>query len=423
MGSNNEPRLDSPDSGDSGFHPIQCLEDEFHSLSEWWHNWHPFGASKKAEVKPAPPTPVATTARLEAHVAAPANAQLAAPVSQPEVMPKPDQSGTLTVDFNSKFFNDAIEQGGVKKLVINHQGKADVHVEVEPDGKGGQAFWAVVDEPGVKAQDKKKFLLPGDLDYITINQQQMTADNKPAVDQKNQPIYDPPTNRVAGQLRLQAFRDYFEADSGAKYGGSSTVPLLRGVNDASAPANAGQTGVDDLIKDSGHIPAQFLNQVESQLQHDKAVPQDTNEPWFNIMLGQVHILQAGQELQQAVAASARDKGSLEAQVQQKLQQADQDYQAAMTVADGQLPQGDRQPHLQNGQAPRHFNPTGPVDWNDPATNSLYYSSAKDLAAFQEARLKKDMASLTGGIKLYDSGQETFDQLIPPLYKGPRPATK
>jgi hypothetical protein len=282
-------------------------------------------------------------------------------------MPKPDANGTLTVDFKSKFFDDAVHQPNLKKLVINHQGKADVHVEVEPDGKGGQAFWAVVDEPGVKPQDKKKFILPPDVDYITINQQKMDAQNKPVFDDKTKaPVYDQPTDRIAGQLRLQGFRNYFEAPSGGNYGGSSTVPLLRGLTSPDAPANAGQTGVDDFIKYSDHIPSAFLAQVDQQLRHDatvtnsKGVKEGTDEPWFEIMEAQVNTLQAGQELALAKGDGNPDKNQValdrsthEAAVIQKLTLADQDYQAAMTAVNTHLSDDAKNPHLPtNGVVPR-----------------------------------------------------------------------
>jgi hypothetical protein len=411
-----EPRMDD-DSGDSQENAIEKY------IENWWNSPHWFNHVKPAEVK----TPaVAGVKATDTHVVATGTEkQIAAPQpapaqAGPEVMPKPDQSGTLTVDFHSKFFNDAIHQGGVKKLVINHQGKADVHVEVEPDGKGGQAFWGVVDEPGVKGKDKTKFILPSDVDYITINQQKLDDKNQPVLDDKKQPVYDPPTNRVAGQLRLQAFRAYFEAPSGGNYGGSSSVPMLRGVA-ANAPDNAGQTQLDDFIKNSGNISSAFLSQVDSQFQHDKVVKEDTEEPWFNIMLGQVHTLQAGQELKAAHDAAAIDKSSLEAKVDQSLVQADQDFKAAMTITDRHLADGDKAPHLGVGQAPRYFTdiPTdqnGQIDWSNPDSNRFYYGSAKDLASFQDTRLIKDRAYLTSTMQFYVNDTEPLDQALPPVVK-------
>jgi hypothetical protein len=403
------------------------VDNECKSIADWWHNFHIFGSGPKPEAKVVTPgsggadTHIAAgTPGADRRLATPAPPAPSAPT--PEVMPKPDQSGTLTVDFNSKFFNDAIHQGGVKKLVINHQGKADVHVEVEPDGKGGQAFWGVVDEPGVKGQDKKKFILPSDVDYITINQQKIDdKTNKPVVDDQQKPVYDPPTNRVAGQLRLQAFRAYFEAPSGGNYGGSSSVPTLRGVVAANAPDNAGQTQLDDFIKNSGNISSDFLSQVDAQFQHDKTVKEDADEPWFSIMLGQVHTLQAGQELKAAHDAKAIDKASLEAKVDQSLVQADQDFQAAMTTADKHLADGDKQPHLSSGQVPRYYSDmpkgaNGQIDWSNPDADRFYYGSAKDLAAFQDRRLVKDRASLTSGMQFYVLDKETLDQLLPPVAK-------
>jgi hypothetical protein len=421
-----EPRMDEDDSSqESGFN--KWVDGVEASVSNWWNGPHFWSSgAAKSEVKvvtpaaKAPETHIVAAAKgPENHIAAPTPAPAPAPAA--EVMPKPDQSGTLTVDFKSKFFNDAIHQGGVKKLVINHQGKADVHVEVEPDGKGGQAFWGVVDEPNVKGTDKKKFILPADVDYITVNQQKVDDKNQPVVDAQKNPVYDPPTNRVAGQLRLQAFRAYFEAPSGGNYGGSSSVPMLRGVTSGTAPDNAGQTGVDDFIKNSGNISADFLSQVDTQLQHDKAVKEDASEPWFNIMLGQVHTLQAGQELQQAHAAAAIDKASLEAKVDQSLLLADQDFKAAMTIADTHLADGDKQPHLSSGQVPRYFSDipkdqSGQVDWSNPDSDRFYYGSAKDLAAWQDRRLVKDRAYLTSNIHFITTDKETMDQAIPPLAK-------
>jgi hypothetical protein len=379
----------------------QVIEQASNSLSDEWHNLT--GSGKQSTAKEAD------------HAAAKAPVETATPVEAPKTQatstdanatPTPDKNGVLTVSADSPNFQKAIEQPNVSKIVINQHGEVNFQVGLQTDAQNKPIFVGqIYERQGGKID--KTFALPGNIDYVTINQINKSADGKTDV--------VTPFTQVAGQGRLAAYKQAFNSDQ--FYPGSFELKPVAGVHhEVPIPPTAGTNDTTRLIKTANKMNDDLLELGETQFRHDSAVPDNNNDPWFGVMLAKLDTVEAGKNLLDCRVAPATDRDGMVNNAYNFLNRADSEYQVAQNIARTHLDDEHKPVHNPiYGVDPRNWReiprtPSGAPDWNNPQANLTYYGSALDLSSYEQALVKRDKAYVKSASHFVCT--ESLDQLLP-----------
>jgi hypothetical protein len=248
--------------------------------------------------------------------------------------------------------------------------------------------------------------LPGNVDYVTINQINKSADGKTDV--------VTPFTQVAGQGRLVAYKAAL--DSERFYPGTFELKPVAGVAHMyPIPPTAGTNDVFHLVKNAGRMNDDLLELGETQFRHDIGVPESNKDPWFNVMLAKLDTLEAGKNLADCNVVTPAERDNIPNNAYQYMNRAEHEYQMAQNTAHDNLDDLHRRPlNPIYGFDPRNLREmprtaTGALDWANPQANITYNGSALDLSFYeqQQAKITKDRVKTASHFVC----EESLDQLL------------
>ena len=361
-----------------GYHKlVDAAEQELTTLGQEWHDyWHP--ADKKTADKPVAAASAADKAKEKPVGAPEAAASVPAAAKNAGDLPAPDKNGVLTVSADSPNFQKAIEQPNVTKLVIDQPGHVNFQVGLTTDAQNKPIFVGqIYEQQGGKID--KTFALPGNVDYVTVNQHNKSADGK-----RDEVT---PINEVAGQGRLAAFKQALNLDQ--YYPGTfelKPVPLVP--HQFPILPTAGTNDAFNLVRKAGRMNDDLLDLGNASIRHDLGVPENSKDPWFNLTLAKIDMLAAGKNLAVCPSLPKEQQDGTSNDAISYLKDATQQYQKAALVAQSHLPDNVKKAHDPlHGQDPRNWNEiprtqTGAFDWSNPQADITYYGSALDVATYE-----------------------------------------
>ena len=338
--------------------------------------------AKKSDAAPAAGTPDKAAAAQEKPAAsAPVKGTEAlSPAARlkPGDIPAPDQNGVLTISADSANFQKAIEQKNVTKLVIDEPGHVNFQVGLTTDAQNKPIFTGnILENQGGKID--KTFALPGNIDYVTINEHNKSADGKTDVVTSS--------SQVLGQGRLAAFKTALNSDQ--FYPGTFELKPVAGVPEKyPIPATAGTNDAFNLVRKAGRMNNDLLELGIKQFIHDSQVKENKSDPWFKVTMAKLDMLAAGKNLGICPVSPAEQQDGIVNDANSYLQRAKAEYAEAAQIAQSHLPDNVKKAHDPiYGQDPRNWHEipqtqTGALDWSNPQADITYYGSALDLANYE-----------------------------------------
>jgi hypothetical protein len=382
----------------------QAAASTLSQLSEEWHSWAGSGKPTSAKEADHPAAKATVDATKQTDVIEVPKAQ--ATLADASAIPAPDKNGVLTVSADSPNFQKAIEQPNVNKIVINQPGDVNFQVGLTTNAQNKPVFVGQIYEKQGGEIDKT-FALPGNVDYVTINQIKKSADGKT----------DMVTTftQVAGQGRLTAYKQALSSDQ--FYPGSFELKPVAGVpHTYPIPPTAGSNDVFHLVKNAGKMNDDLLELGETQFRHDVGVPENNKDPWFNVTLAKLDTLEAGKNLADCNVVNPIERDNIANNAYNFLNRAEHEYQVAQDIARTHL--DDEHKRLHNpiyGFDPRNWREiprttTGALDWKNPQADLTYYGSALDLSNYEQAQAKIAKERIKTASHFICT--ESLDQLLP-----------
>jgi hypothetical protein len=381
----------------------QAAASTLSKLSEEWHSWT--GSGKPTSAKEADHPAAKATADATQTGAIDASKAQAAPADA-SAIPAPDKNGVVTVSADSPNFQKAIDQPNVSKIVINQHGDVNFQVGLTTDAQNKPIFVGqIYEKQGGKID--KTFALPGNVDYVTINQVNKSADGKTDV--------VTPFTQVAGQGRLAAYKQAFNSDQ--FYPGSFELKPVAGVHhEYPIPPTAGSNDVFHLVKNAAKMNDDLLELGETQFRHDAGVPENNKDPWFGVMLAKLDTLEAGKNLADCNVVSVPERDNIPNNAYNFLNRAEHEYQVSQDIARTHLDDEHKPVHNPiYGFDPRNWREiprttTGALDWKNPQADLTYYGSALDLSSYEQAQAKIAKDRIKSASHFVCT--ESLDQLLP-----------
>jgi len=362
----------------------QFVEQASNNFSEEWH--HLTGSAKQTSAQDA--ANLGAKATVDTPTTGVADAPKAATtITDAGVLPAPDKNGVLTVSADSPNFQKAIEQPNVSKIVINQPGDVNFQVGLTTDAQNKPIFVGqIYEKQGGKID--KTFALPGNVDYVTINQINKSADGKTDV--------ITPFTQVAGQGRLAAYKQALNSDQFFP-GIFELKPVAAVPHEYPIPSTAGSNDIFHLVKHAAKMDDDLLELGETQFRHDIGVPENHKDPWFNVTLAKLDTLEAGLQLGDCKVVPVPERDRIANDAYNYLERAESEFKAAQNIASTHLDDEHKPVHNPiYGVDPRNWREiprtaSGAPDWSKPQADLTYYGSALDLSSYEkeQARIAKD----------------------------------